>query len=132
MARRKNKILKAPQILDDIAELIEQWSGTEHSEFVEELNGWRDQATKSLLKLSLQDNEGVALLLTELKQLADDIDAVLLTKAPKDMPDVERAQMMGYRDGLRWLSTFFENADVDLKQVQSDVDNQRETDANGV
>lgn len=97
------------------------------------LDEWERKTKNALVVLSLQENDGITMLLQKMDEELLSIDESLRMNRPKSLSNegaMEYAQMqyalIGKRELWEWFRGFFTDAHRDLKEVREDLDLQEE------
>lgn len=117
-----NKILKQNPIFDHIAEARKNFPDPLDQE---RINEWERRVRNALIVLSLDDNDGIKMLLAGAKEQVISINHELLNTKPIAGDDAAfvstMATLHARRDVFMWLLSFFADAKQALKEVEIDI-----------
>lgn len=120
--------LKLHPTLQSIADLRDSLKGTDFPEQIIELNDLERKAKKGLTLLTLKNNIGVALLLSEAIEKRDEIEKFLIEMKPPSLESTDAVKFCGLiiekqheRALWTWFIEMFTDSERDMDDVHATI-----------
>lgn len=126
----KPPTLQVPPELARIAALRKQLTGTDRDDQLKELDTWETKVKKAAILLSLQNHEGIQMIIDRADEELGNIERVLLEGSkPKELsPDgamqhtMEQWAIYEKKELWEWFRGLFTDAARDIREVRQDLD----------